>query len=334
MTTEQRPATIDELVEELAVQTVSAGLSGPPLLQQLREAIGGGTSKNAAGAGEQWRIPLNAAASATWDRISAEIGAMFSGSTDLRSSPVPQVNLLAWAAAFSAAAARGEFVDSAGKPNRAEYETNAIATLQGWADSIRALLDPPRTKHLVVPCPWCGAQRIQIGEGDAAIVTDAIVLEYRAGVDLIAYCRNPGCDGLWVGDAEVIQLGRAAEVGLDVDAIREARAVQPDVVEEDREEPFDPEKPEHSRLASERYLADHRAEISERVNGARVAAGMTQAALAAIAEIRPEAMSRALNGRRRFSLFELRLIADALELRLAWLIGGDLAPAKPGDTPT
>lgn len=57
-------------------------------------------------------------------------------------------------------------------------------------------------------------------------------------------------------------------------------------------------------------------------------ASWTQASLAVIAEMTPDAMSRALNGQRGFSMVELTAIAHALDVDLHWLVTGEVDPHR------
>lgn len=205
---------IAELVEQLAVQLPGEEVPGQPLLSQLREAVYGGLVLGSRGGGEQFPMPLNAAAALAFEEIAEEISAVFHGATLIRPNKAPEVNLLAWWAAFSAASARGE-------TTLAQHEV-ACEKLERWAGRISALLDPPRVKLLSIACPVCGLWRVTVGEGELEEETDAVIVEIRRGEPLLARCQNPSCAGVWVGTTEVIHLGRLAGVEIDPDAIREA----------------------------------------------------------------------------------------------------------------
>jgi len=67
--------------------------------------------------------------------------------------------------------------------------------------------------------------------------------------------------------------------------------------------------------------------VGQRIRS-RLPAGWTQASLAMAAEMTPDAMSRALNGQRGFSMLELTTIAHALDTDLHWLITGEPDPHR------
>lgn len=68
-------------------------------------------------------------------------------------------------------------------------------------------------------------------------------------------------------------------------------------------------------------------EVGERIR-ASLAPGMSQRALAEHVDMTPDALSRALNGQRGFSILELTRIAESLQVDLNWLITGRPDPHR------
>lgn len=204
------------LVQELAVYTTSDDNTGQALLGQLREAVWGNAGKTMRGARSVDRTPLVVDAFTLWEDIAGQVEAMFHGATEQRPNRAPEVNLLAWWAVFSAATERGDTTET--------MHEVALERLDGFATRIRGYFDRPTEIDLDISCPSCGMRRITTGEGEEEVENFAIAVLVRAGDEIVAFCRNPACRDKWIGDTEVIHLGRTAGITLDVDAIRAARA--------------------------------------------------------------------------------------------------------------
>jgi hypothetical protein len=73
-----------------------------------------------------------------------------------------------------------------------------VRQLNGWAKTIRDLIDPPQRVPQDIPCPVCGATKYTDEEGD--ISTNPIVLEYHRedpiGTARVV-CRNADCAAEW-----------------------------------------------------------------------------------------------------------------------------------------
>lgn len=201
------------LVQELAVFTTSGEHMGQALLGQLREAVWGNSGKTMSGASSANRTPLVVDAFTLWEDIDGQIQAMFHGATEQRPNRSPEVNLLAWWAVFSAAAAQDQ-------TTLLMHEV-AAEKLESFSARIIAYFNRPTEKDLDVACPACGLVRVTTGEGEEQVENFALTVTVRPGKDLVVVCRS--CKTKWVGDTEVINLGRQVGVELDVDAIREAR---------------------------------------------------------------------------------------------------------------
>lgn len=240
------------LVEELAVQLPGMELPGQPYLEQLHQAVYGGIGRNAAGAANQWRVPLNSAAVKLRDRVRDEIADQFEAALILPPTSSPAVNLLFWWGAFSAAIERGETNDV--------QVAAAIERLTEWRQAVKNLVDPPRVKEFDAPCPTCGARHVIIGEGELAERRAALVAEYKPGMMLVALCRNEQCGARWDSDAGVIALGKLTGMPLDADKIRDALTPRPDTWSPDEvaEEALDLSNPVHRALYEARNPTDRR----------------------------------------------------------------------------
>jgi hypothetical protein len=248
-----------ELVESLAVQTVDTGKTpleegryGPSLLQQLRDARfssnGGSTSGATAAAA---RAALNMNAHILWEDITGQIAALWVAASDMKPHRAPEVDMLAWWGIFAAAQARSETV-------LIQHEI-AAERLEKWATDIRRLIDPPKSASLRdVACPQCGMSRALFREGgllpgdrELEVESDALQVSFPERDGIMVECAS--CGVRWVGDTQVIHLGRVTGVDVDViaDAIREAQRPAEAVVWEPggkSEEALDLSRPEHEVL--------------------------------------------------------------------------------------
>lgn len=207
-----------ELVELLAVQSLDGDHTAPSQLRQLRHAIWGNVGRTKPGAGDPARMPIDAAAFTLWENLDGQIAAQFEQVTDrMRAGRDPEANLLAWYAAFSAAAVRGLV-----SPLMLSVATERLAA---WSWQISEYFDGPVVKELVFECPMCGERFAVLGTGDAAVRVAALSVTYRPGSEIEAACSN--CHTRWIGKVEVIHLGRQAGQVIDVDAIREALVPTP-----------------------------------------------------------------------------------------------------------
>lgn len=234
---------IAENVEALAVQTSEGEYVGESLLTQLRAAVWGDTGRTVGGASAKAeRILFDQTAFELIAVIASGIEELLLSATVRRRGfghPVP--DLLAWWAAFSAAAQRQE-------TTLAQHEV-ADERVARWAGEIRNYFNGPRVKELTVACPRCGERYVLTGEGVTEARASALRVSYVPGAEVIASCS--ACVTSWVGREELIVLGRELGVELDVDGIREAMApVVREYVEDEgrREEPYDPSNPAHRAL--------------------------------------------------------------------------------------
>lgn len=242
-------STIAQLVEELVLETRQGDHRGDALLTQLRNAIGGNLGSSKSGASSGAPLPIDVGAFTLWEDITGQIAAAFTAATDMRPNRAPEVNLLGWHTAFTAAGDRGD-------TTLIMHEV-AGERLAGWAQRIRDHFAAPRTREVMVTCPNCGYERITLGEDVNAEEQYALVATIREGVVTVS-CRNPLCvdafgeRSAWTGEHQLAELGRRTGNPIALADIQAALAEQP--AEEWHEdlgkqvEDFDPNDPEHAAL--------------------------------------------------------------------------------------
>lgn len=207
---------IAELVEQLAVETAGEdGTVGPSLLRSLYNAryasVGTGAGSKAR---SDARMPLNVDAHDMWENLTGQIESLCTQVTEKRPSTDPSFNLLVWWTVFSSAAARDE--------TTLLMHDVAHERLSRWVEQIRSLLDPPMLAPLRgIACPECGWSRVVLGEGLLESETDALIATI-VDAELRVTCR--ACSAKWIGDVEVIQLGRRSGIEIDPAKIRDAKA--------------------------------------------------------------------------------------------------------------
>lgn len=158
-----------------------------PLLTQLAEAVtsaigsggGGGTATGSVLNGEAlYRVSLIRSAILSWSHM-------------LKVAPVKDLvqSLELWADAFS----RTE-----GEP------TFYIRQMEGWAELIKNLLDPPNRLEVTEPCPVCLADEFKDAEGNT--LKFPVIIEFRRDRpgEARGLCRS--CDEVWQGEQEIRRL--------------------------------------------------------------------------------------------------------------------------------
>jgi len=243
--------TIPELLETLAVQTKDGDNYGDSLIQQLRAARYSSTGNARVGstAAASERSTLNLSADILWIEVTENIAGYYSAAVDevqLRLvRKLPEHFLQGWGYAVLARLARHDDTPDV----EAAIAAGTVEKLTDMAQAIRDLLDPI-TGVLRITCPVCGLAQVEVGDGELRAMTATIVRASRPGEELVVLCRNPACNGQWVGDQAAIQLGRQTNQVIDPEKIREARSAQPEWVETEprRFESFDPANPDHAAL--------------------------------------------------------------------------------------
>ncbi len=91
-----------------------------------------------------------------------------------------------------------------------------------WATKIWDLIEPPHQVPLRgTVCPRCEVGKVVNGDGDSS---DNVLITIRVGHAPTAECRNGDCGATWVGRDDLIELGRAVGVEVDIDALMEVVA--------------------------------------------------------------------------------------------------------------
>lgn len=210
---------LSELTYKLATRhkDLSSGKMVDPLLGQLRGAIHANLGKTHSGHSPlSERSPLDLEAFDMYEDIDGRIASLWQMATETgHSLGSPEKNLLAWYRAFCASWALRETNDA--------QMLRALARLSGWANRIENYFDPAQECEILAACPSDGCGR-RYWIDALGIRHSALVVEYRPGRELVGRCRS--CATTWHGDAQLIGLAKAIEAPIDVDAIREARAVQ------------------------------------------------------------------------------------------------------------
>lgn len=185
----------------------------PPLLEELRKAIGSDIGGNGGGKQARERTPIDLAAFQLYDRID---GGIRSWLADLGDRPgrdiLPEQALRTWYVLWSA------------RPANAALRNRFQVILDGWADDIRDKLDPPTRIEITAPCPMCGQEWVNIGlkldngEDDPDDIERVRVLnavERETLADSYAMCS--ACDTVWFG------VTRMRELRIAIDDAEKAR---------------------------------------------------------------------------------------------------------------
>ncbi|TFD27506.1 DUF7341 domain-containing protein [Cryobacterium cryoconiti] len=122
--------------------TCTSSVEHEPLLAQLRAAIVGGIGSHAGSSPGNERIPFDAGALELYDRIEAEISEWFTIRLEQPVYLTPEQTLRQWYIAYHSDRTAGNVTDEA-------YQEK-VRTLEGWARSIVAKFDPPRTLELTI----------------------------------------------------------------------------------------------------------------------------------------------------------------------------------------
>lgn len=215
-------ADIGMMVEQLAGYRIDGGVTYPPLLKSLRQAVWGDIGRTQSGAGSVNAIPIDAGAYTLWTEMQAEIGAAYSSWSGLPATPSTIVNLHAWHTAFVAAVERGE-----AEPEHVELMRDRLAS---WLEKVNTYFNAPVVKELDIPCPHCGMIRTRWTAGDVELESFALAVTFGAN-GMYAVCRTPDCtDNLgeksrWDGPDEITYMARRAGINVDdlADKIRDAK---------------------------------------------------------------------------------------------------------------
>lgn len=210
---------LEELVARLALRhhDPTTGRLVEPMLEQVREAISPNIGRTHSGhSGSAERAPFDLEAFMLYEDIEGRIASLWLMATEtgkLRGSP--EKNLQAWFTAFDAAWVRNEISEA--------QLLLALSRIGGFISRIENYFDPASMSEILAPCPEAGCgERYWLDR--AGNRQSALIVVYRPGRELVGRCRC--CAQEWHGDAQLVQLAKAIDVALDVDAIRDARSGQ------------------------------------------------------------------------------------------------------------
>jgi hypothetical protein len=169
----------------------------PPLLDQLRNALGSGNGTGAAGVGEKrTRAVLDSAAVQLWWEIQAQI-VDWHDSLSMRRAhrdADPKGLLTAWLHLY-----KRQFGPTVPAPT--DQDTN-LRILSGWVTTIESKFDPPKTLEILAECPHCHQRYALSNEGDRSAALVALV---HSNGDIEVACKS--CRTTWSDLHEIRLLG-------------------------------------------------------------------------------------------------------------------------------
>lgn len=185
----------------------------PPLLDMLNEAcrssvgtVGNGKSADAE------RNVLNLAAFSLREHIDGTVRAWFRELSKVRAPDDLKTALLSLGGIIQAMHASKQMKDS-------RYGHMA-SMFPRWRAQIWELLDPPVVKELIGFCPNCETQVFVNPTGEQSA---ALVAFYWKGIRPEAKCQV--CGEHWVGESQLISLGKVLGATMDEDVLREMGAM-------------------------------------------------------------------------------------------------------------
>ena len=158
-----------------------------PLLTQLEAAVTGAVGTDAGAGGQSTGNVINGPAMYLMSVIGSQIGD-WCRMANVKPTRKPVDDLRRW------------LVVALSFQDASFY----VKAMQGWADDIRELLDPPKRIPLVDPCVACGASKFVTADGDER---PPVVVEYHPAVlhsSMRAVCR--ACELTWTGVDAVEEL--------------------------------------------------------------------------------------------------------------------------------
>lgn len=180
-----------------------------PLLVTLRTAIRSSTGGTAAGASDDAaRSILNLEAFELWEQITWEVNMLTRQHMKDRANPM-------LGSAVAHLAVRLDALRNTNGITESDY-LDALHRGSGWRTRIWAMLNKPREKELLAPCPSCEQEKCVNNDGE---VQSALVAYYRPDASPSARCRSCGMD--WVGEGQMVILGRMLGAELDEGVLTE-----------------------------------------------------------------------------------------------------------------
>lgn len=171
------------------------GRTDPPLLDWLQESIGSNTGGSGGGKQARERTPIDVGAFTLYEDIDGRIRSWMSelGGKVGKSLTATQI-LSTWYTLWQGT-------------NPSDGLIEAYANImEGWADAIRDILDPPKRIEITSACPFCGQEWINVGlkradgtddPDDTERVRVLVAVERENMQDSYATCR--ACDRVWKG---------------------------------------------------------------------------------------------------------------------------------------
>lgn len=185
----------------------------PPMLDMLRGAISSSLGKTGAGRSpDAERNILNLAAFSLWEHIDGTTRAWLRELSKSRPPDDLKAAMVSLGGIIQAMHASNQMKES--------RHGHMVAMFGRWKTQIWELFDPPVVKELIGECPNCSMRVYADLEGKQST---ALIAFYWKGIRPEAKCQC--CGEHWVGEAQMISLGRVLGATMDEDALREMGAM-------------------------------------------------------------------------------------------------------------
>lgn len=185
----------------------------PPLLDMLNEAKSSTSGQSGASRSLQGeRNILNLTAFSLWEHIDGTTRAWWQELSKSRCPSELKEALTKLAGVLEAAHATGQVKES-------QY-AHIQEMFPRWRKKVWELFDPPVIKELKGECPNCSESVHIDGEGKRG---PALVAFYWKGIHPEAKCQC--CGEHWVGEAQLISLGKVLGATQDEEALKEMGAI-------------------------------------------------------------------------------------------------------------
>lgn len=181
----------------------------PPLLDMLKDAIRSSLGKTESGRSpDAERSILNLKAFDLYDHIDGTVRAWWQELSKTRCPADLKEALTALSGVMQAAHASGQI-----KESHYQHMQNMFPR---WKARVWELFDPPVVKELIGECPNCEASAHEDAEGKRG---SALIAYYWKGLQPEAKCQV--CGEHWIGEAQLLSLGRVLGASVDEDALRD-----------------------------------------------------------------------------------------------------------------
>lgn len=181
----------------------------PPLLDMLKEAIGSSLGKTGAGRSpDAERNIMNLKAFALWQHIDGTTRAWLHDLSKQRPSGNLKHALVQLWGLLDALHASNQIKES-------RY-LHIVEQFPRWRAQIWEMFDPPIVKDLIGACPNCNETSYRNLENAKS---PALIAYYWKGIQPEAKCQC--CGERWVGESQLISLGRVLGASVDEEALHE-----------------------------------------------------------------------------------------------------------------